>query len=96
MEARITLEVGTVMAGQVLVRADGTEVLCPADLVQVQQRIGDRLAGSMEFTPEQALQFARTITSSATELINAEIDNDGNKVSFLHRVQRVLGEGPRS
>lgn len=89
MTDQVQLGVSTVMAGEILTRGDGGEVVVPDDLVQLAAYLDGTLHGTYEMTAEQALTLAEALRKAAVKLINAEVTDSGKSTGLLHRMTRL-------
>lgn len=83
--------VSSVMAGQEWVDPNGQTQLAAADCVLVElldPATGQPLAALFQ-TPDSAITLAHMIQNAAVKLINAEVKDDGSKLTLLERVNRI-------
>lgn len=68
---------------------NGAEQIAPEDIVILTTIVGGAPVHQVRMTPEQALAVARELTTSASALINAEVDDAGKPTNLLHRLRRL-------
>lgn len=85
------VRVSSVMAGQEWVDPNGHTELATEDLVVIEllePGTGNPQA-SLSQTADSAIGLAHMINNAAVKLINAEVRDDGSKLTLLERVNRI-------
>lgn len=85
------VRVSSVMAGQEWVDPNGETQLAAADCVLIELLEPDTRDPQAVLiqTADAAISLAHLINNAAVKLINAEVKDDGSKLSILERVNRI-------